>query len=148
MVFLCQIDLPLFSRCQKVHSPEFGIVFFQPCQKLILCESESLFLSPSGPGKGSRSWPIQGGVQSGEDNCAEYRVSRDDLQQLRTEIKQVLDNRDKADEILPSVSGFFFGSTDYDEWYFGDLEHTLEFLNEALDTDRFSEYDFYYQASW
>lgn len=87
-------------------------------------------------------------VQSGEDNCAEYLVSRDDLQQLRTEIKQVLDNRDKADEILPTTSGFFFGSTNYDEWYFGDLEHTLEFLNEALDTDRFSEYDFYYQASW
>lgn len=93
------------------------------------------------------NWFVEN-VQSGEDNCAEYHVSRDDLQQLRTEIKQVLDNRDKADEILPTTSGFFFGSTNYDEWYFGDLEHTLEFLNEALDTDRFSEYDFYYQASW
>lgn len=93
------------------------------------------------------NWFVEN-VQSGEDNCAEYRVSREDLEQLRTDIKQVLDHKDKADEILPTTSGFFFGSQEYDEWYYADLEDTLLFLDKALDTDQFKGYDFYYQASW
>jgi hypothetical protein len=93
------------------------------------------------------NWFVQN-VQAGEDNCAEYRVSHNDLEQLRNEIKQVLDNKEKADEVLPTSTGFFFGSQEYDQWYYGDLEHTLEFINTALDTDKFQGYDFYYQASW
>lgn len=92
-------------------------------------------------------WFVQN-VQAGEDNCAEYRVHRDDLEQLRTDIKKVLDHKDKPDDVLPTEAGFFFGSTEYDAWYYGDLEHTLTFINEALDTDRFKDYDFYYQSSW
>jgi len=48
-------------------------------------------------------------------------------------------------KILPNQSGFFFGSTDYDEWYLRDIEATIEGLEIAL---KDNDGDFYYSASW
>ena len=39
-----------------------------------------------------------------------------------------------ASEHLPSRSGFFFGSTDYDDWYVLELKNTVEQINDTLDT--------------
>ena len=36
--------------------------------------------------------------------------------------KAVLEDHSKAEELLPTRAGFFFGSTEYDDWYFGDVE--------------------------
>jgi hypothetical protein len=66
--------------------------------------------------------------QDGEDNCREYYVDREKLAELLDLCKQVLADRSKADELLPSQSGFFFGSIEYDEWYFSGLTDTVEIL--------------------
>ena len=50
-----------------------------------------------------------------------------------------------ADKLLPTESGFFFGSTDYDEYYYDDLVRTKEIIEEALLDD---QADFEYYASW
>jgi hypothetical protein len=50
-----------------------------------------------------------------------------------------------AEELLPSASGFFFGGTEYDEWYFNDIATTIAILEEALE-DENGEY--YYSSSW
>lgn len=55
-------------------------------------------------------------------------------------------NPDVCDELLPTSSGFFFGSTDYDEWYIKDLELTKQICEDALKEDDGG--DFYYQSSW
>ena len=39
-----------------------------------------------------------------------------------------------AFEHLPSRSGFFFGSTEYDDWYVCGLENTIEQIDNAIDT--------------
>ena len=39
---------------------------------------------------------------------------------------------DLASELLPTQGGFFFGSTDYDEWYWKDVEATAETLREQV----------------
>jgi hypothetical protein len=39
-----------------------------------------------------------------------------------------------AMEHLPSRSGFFFGGTEYDDWYVWALENTVEQINDTLDT--------------
>ena len=84
-------------------------------------------------------------VQDGEDNCGTYFVSRDNLTELLDLCKQVLADHSKADELLPTQGGFFFGSTDYDEWYFSDLEYTVEQLTRCLE----SPYDYFeYTSSW
>ena len=38
-----------------------------------------------------------------------------------------------ASEHLPSRSGFFFGSTEYDDWYVRELENTVEQIDDAID---------------
>jgi hypothetical protein len=49
--------------------------------------------------------------------------------------------------LLPTADGFFFGSTDYDEYYWSEIEETAKGLEKVLklDTDK---WDFYYRASW
>lgn len=85
-------------------------------------------------------------VQDGVDECQKTEVSREDLAKLRSLCEQVLLNRDQAPVLLPSASGFFFGSTEYDEWYFKDLELTVEIINRALALP--DRWDFYYRSSW
>lgn len=49
---------------------------------------------------------------------------------------------------LAPTSGFFFGGTEKDEYYYGDLEHTVDMLNSLLAGTQDEGYSFYYQASW
>ena len=44
--------------------------------------------------------------------------------------KKVLANHKLAKKLLPTQSGFFFGSTEYDDWYFRDVEDCLKQLTE------------------
>lgn len=51
-----------------------------------------------------------------------------------------------AKELLPTASGFFFGSTEYDQWYINDLKDTVKMLEEILSEPDGG--DFVYEASW
>lgn len=70
-----------------------------------------------------------------EDNYKEVEVPKEALQELKDRCKKVIANNDLADEILPTVSGFFFGSTNYDEWYFEDVSYVLEEISPILKGD-------------
>lgn len=83
----------------------------------------------------------------GKDECQDTYVSRENLEDLLNRCKTVLEDHSKAEELLPTGSGFFFGSTDYDEWYYEDLEHTVEVLNKILKNSP-ENWEFEYQASW
>jgi hypothetical protein len=87
-------------------------------------------------------------VQEGEDDCKEYYASADKLTDLHNLCKEVLWEHDKAEALLPRHSGFFFGDTEYDEWYFKGLEDTVEILERLLGNPKFLGWDFYYQSSW
>ena len=87
-------------------------------------------------------------AQDGEDNCAEYWVSREQLQELANTCKEVLEDKELAHELLPTTEGFFFGATQYDEWYFKGLEKTQFRIEKYLRSPQFNNYDFYYQSSW
>lgn len=101
-------------------------------------------------------------VQDGEDNCREYYVSRDDLRELVEACKTVKESLEKsgkkmyddvevftdtsvAEELLPTQAGFFFGGTQYDEWYVKDLDNTIAQLEPLIEEEGG---DFYYQSSW
>ena len=51
-----------------------------------------------------------------------------------------------AAQLLPTSSGFFFGSTDYDQYYSQDVRETAEVLASLLAEP--DEGDFYYHSSW
>ena len=84
-------------------------------------------------------------IQNGTDDCGEYYVSKDSLESLLELCEKVKADNALADELLPGASGFFFGGTDYDEWYFNGIDNTIEILNEALE-DENGEY--LYSSSW
>lgn len=86
-------------------------------------------------------------VQSGNDDCGHYYVSRQDLIDLRDLCKEVLENRELAATQLPTTSGFFFGTTEYDDWYYQDLSETIEIIDKALTLDQ-HQWDFEYHSSW
>ena len=89
-------------------------------------------------------------VQEGVDNCAEYNVDADDLAELRDICKQILVDPSKADQLLPPQSGFFFGSTDVDEWYLEQLKYTVDRLDVLLELPEVKNHNiaFYYSSSW
>ena len=96
-------------------------------------------------------------VQNGVDECKPHNVSYDQLIDLRDTCQKVLDDNTLAETLLPTDAGFFFGSTDYDEWYFQDVEHTAEVINNVLErlfTEKlddgtvYSKWDIKYQSSW
>lgn len=84
----------------------------------------------------------------GIDECQRIYVQRKDLEDLRDLVKDVLIHRDKAQVALPPQSGFFFGSTEIDEWYWEDLEYTAKELDRVLMNTFEYDVDFFYQASW
>ena len=85
-------------------------------------------------------------VQNGEDDCRSYIVEREKLEELFKLCDMVLDDKDKAAELLPCQSGFFFGGTDYDEWYFKDIESTIKIMEDCLSDDEADEFE--YRSSW
>ena len=49
-----------------------------------------------------------------------------DIDDIIDRCEQVLKNHNLAHELLPTQSGFFFGGTDYDDWYFSDVKDCLK----------------------
>lgn len=84
----------------------------------------------------------------GIDDCRPVYVSRSRLEELLDTVREVLAHRDRASELLPTQSGFFFGSTDYEDWYFEDLERTEKELSKVLEVSKEDDVSFTYQASW
>jgi hypothetical protein len=83
----------------------------------------------------------------GVDECQPIRVGLDKLMELRAMVEETLEHKDKAVEYLPTASGFFFGGTEYDDYYWHGLERTKLILDKAISLDD-DNYDFIYQASW
>jgi hypothetical protein len=95
------------------------------------------------------NWFVQN-VQDGEDDCGSYHVSRDKLKALHDTVREVLGDVDKADDLLPTQGGCFFGSTEYDEGYWQDLEDTDKRLTAILEIpeEELKHWSFEYQSSW
>lgn len=87
-------------------------------------------------------------VQDGVDNCAEYPVSREQLTALYDTVVSVLANPSSASQLLPTTEGFFFGSTDYDEWYWNSLRHTRDVIGACLEQEYSIWRDYKYLSSW
>jgi len=91
-------------------------------------------------------------VQEGNDDCAEYPVTEKEFVALRDACQSVIDDPDNAEKYLPTHGGFFFGDTAYNDYYFADVQRTLDWLNTMLFVNKFDpkldQWYFYYQSSW
>ena len=70
------------------------------------------------------------------------------------EIKTPVAREMKAEELLPTDNeGCFFGTEEYDDWYYKDLEDTKKVLEKVFEYEENAEAgknfdNFYYQSSW
>ena len=121
------------------------------------------------------NWFVEN-CQDGVDECQESYVDREKLEELVVtlhEVKtiletspkkivsvkngwsngedtfvdiEVIEDSEKLDDLFPTSSGFFFGGTEYDEYYKEQVDETIEMLTDLLKEE--GSGDFYYQASW
>jgi len=92
-------------------------------------------------------WFVQN-VQEGVDNCGEYDVSREQLRSLLEACQSVLNKDADPSDVLPTSEGFFFGSTEYDDWYTDNLISTVDELTAVLKDFPEGKWFFTYRASW
>ena len=88
---------------------------------------------------------------NGVDNCQDIILYKEDVEQIKKVLDDVLNAHqqvEKAKELLPTQSGFFFGGTDYDEFYFEDVKDAADLMQSFLDNFDFDKYQLVYQASW
>ena len=85
-------------------------------------------------------------VQKGEDDCRSYGVDVDDLENLLLTVDVCLANKKECHKLLPLLDGPFFGSREYDEYYFEELERTRDEINILLRNYPDDEYT--YESSW
>ena len=87
----------------------------------------------------------------GIDNCQDIILYKEDVEQIKKVLDDILNAHqrvEKAKEILPTQSGFFFGGTDYDEFYFEDVKVAADLMQNLLDNFDFEKYQLIYEASW
>ena len=88
-------------------------------------------------------------LADGVDECQPIYISLDRLIELRELANSVVLTPAMAGDILPTQSGFFFGSSDIDEWYISDMKNTVDMLDKIISSVSPEDYPtFFYQASW
>lgn len=91
------------------------------------------------------NWFVQN-VQRGQDDCGEYYVSKDKLEELR-ELCRITLFEKNPNGLMPT-EGFFFGSNDIDQYYWEDIKATIKKLDKIIKHKDYSDLSFYYQSSW
>jgi hypothetical protein len=86
-------------------------------------------------------------VQKMNDDCNTYFVSSEKLKDLKKTVNQVIEDPSKANDLLPTKEGFFFGSCDYGDYYFYYLKQTLEIIQKAQKLSKL-DYIIEYRSSW
>jgi hypothetical protein len=94
-------------------------------------------------------------VQGGEDECNPHYVSVKQLKELHDLCVKILSKKGTKgvygliEEFLPPQSGFFFGSSEVDEYYFSDLQSTVDQLKPLIEfNDEHHVWSYQYQSSW
>ena len=88
-------------------------------------------------------------IQGGIDEWKEYPVPLEKLIELMELCVAANDSNWLASsKLMPTVIGPFFGSTEYDDHYYGELKYTIFRLKWLLGSPKSKRVHFYYQASW
>ena len=86
----------------------------------------------------------------GVDECQDIFLEEEDVEKIKKVLDEVLEahTKEKAEELLPTKSGFFFGSTEYGDDYFKDVKDAGDLMRKLLDDFDFEKYSLVYSASW
>lgn len=95
-----------------------------------------------------RQWIVNHTEMKEDDNCEVIPMTKELLEQLVKDCKKVITSPKYASKIMPTSSGFFFGSMEYDEKYFNDLCNTIRQIEKILDTTDFVNEVIEYTEWW
>ena len=88
-------------------------------------------------------------LADGVDDCRPLELTVERLRDLVGLCDQVTADHSKAEELLPTGSGFFFGGTGYDDYYYQGIAHTGDRLRYIVAEAEANTIDWLvYQASW
>jgi hypothetical protein len=96
------------------------------------------------------SWFVHN-CQGGVDECQMTLVTKEKLEELLViclDISKNKDNVSLAKKELPTQLGFFFGGTEYDEYYYHEINETIDILKKVLAETDFEKQTITYQSSW
>lgn len=122
------------------------------------------------------NWFVENYEGGNEDDCRTHEVSIDKIRSLVKVLEKIVsklprniyklfdtdwkkadeicakvvaDNKGLFDELFPTITGFFFGSTEYDAFYFWDVYRTLRKFKRLIKMyDKGEVYKVEYCASW
>lgn len=90
----------------------------------------------------------------GVDECQRINVSLKNIKDLVEVCGLILNDYTLAPDLLPTRDGFFFGSTEYDDYYFKKIKYTYDVCSKITtfmeEQDKCGNYDWgiVYQSSW
>ena len=77
-----------------------------------------------------------------------YHLNGDGTEEPILENGRIIKNPEICEKLLPCTSGFFFGSTEYDQWYIEDVRYTQQAIERILRETDFETQMIYYISSW
>lgn len=84
-------------------------------------------------------WVEQHLNEGKETNCEQVPMHLEAIAGLAQTCTRVLMYPELGEELLPTVEGFFFGSTEYDNYYLADVESVLSACQEILEYEEHSD---------
>ena len=95
-----------------------------------------------------RNWIVNHTDYKENADCEEFKLTKYNLINLLEDCQTALENREMANMLIPTKSGFFFGNTDYNESYFWDLENTVRQLEKVINETDWNNEDIFYYEWW
>ena len=81
------------------------------------------------------------------ENCGRILITKEIREDLLNIINEILEDHNKAEELLPVQQGFFYGTYEYDDFYFQDIYSLEKDLIHMKFID-YDNYDLYYTSNW
>jgi len=80
------------------------------------------------------------------ENLKDVILGKDDLQNLLNTLDAL--NEKNSHELFPTAQGFFFGSLEYDEWYWQDVGELKTIIQKLLEEVDFERMVVYFHVWW
>jgi hypothetical protein len=155
-------DKPQFNALSKVVNEHVAVNPFPESLNDMVSASVTMTVAYWRKANQIHDWFVQN-VQDGIDECQRSYVSYENLVELQEVCENALNLRntisdpqelvEQLGELLPTSQGFFFGSSEYDSYYWEDIQKTAEFLSRFLEwfeaeAEVGNHWAIFYQSSW
>ena len=80
------------------------------------------------------------------ENCELVELNREHLLKLKADLDCL--NKENCSEIMPTMEGFFFGSQEYDDFYWRDVDELRELTEQLIENHDFDNNRLTFCAWW